>query len=247
MKRNARKTRRARRAASELDQYTPIARLALIAGDSLALNDEQLTEAMNALSGFEEPDELADVLHARLLEMVELLSDLPEFAGIEIGRTRQTLEQRRGAGFVQRVSALGTPAAAALSSYKIQGVNSRVFLARARAVLKYVAWLGISTRVGWLRRCTGGARRRSSSGRRSAFTSSARRASRRRSSSGSISRRSTRARSSARGNQSTPSDGPPAPSSDRRTHPSRRRRRCASCTADTVSAGSSLLSTTGKG
>ena len=216
MKRQARKTRRARR-ATETDQLTPLARLALIAGDSLALSDIELTDAMNALSGHAAPGELADVLHARLLELVELLRNLPEFADVEVNAERAQLEKRRGAGFVQRVAGMGTPAAAALSSHKIQGVNSRGLLARARKLLQSTSWLRIASCGGWPRRFTGGPRRRSSSGRRSGSTSSARRGSRQRSSSGSIGKRSARPSSSARANQSSPSDEPPAPSSDRPT------------------------------
>lgn len=219
MKRQPRKARRARRAVSELSGMPPLARLALIAGDSLALNDQQLTVAMNALSGFEEPDELADVLHARLLEMVELLGDLPEFAGIEIASARSTLERRRGAGFVQRVAGMGTPAAAALTSHKIHGVNSEGLLARVQRLRQSASWLRIASCGGWRRRFTGGPRRRSSSGRRCASTNSVRRGSRQRSSSGSTSKRSTRASSRASANRSTPCDEPPGPSSDRRTRP----------------------------
>lgn len=218
MKRTARKTRRARR-DTETDQLTPLARLALIAGDSLALSDSELTDAMNALSGHAAPGELADVLHARLLELVELLRNLPEFADIQVTAERARLEQRRGAGFVQRVAGMGTPAAAALSSHKIHGVNSRGLLARARKLRQSASWLRIGTCAGWLRRFTGGPRRRSSSGRRCASTSSVRRESRRRSSSGSTRKRSARLSSSAPENRSTPSDEPPGPSSDRQTRP----------------------------
>lgn len=231
MKRQARKARRARRTSSELDNYTPLARLALIAGESLALNDEQLSDAMNALSGYGEPGELADVLHARLLELVELLGGLPEFAGVQVAAERARLEQRRGAGFVQRVSRMGTPAAAALSSHKIQ---SGQLLARARALLKNVTrWSAL--RGGWLRQCTRGSRRRSSSGRGVARTSSRRVASKRRSSSASITRRSTPTSSSESESPSTQSDEPAEWSSARRTHRARPSLCCASSIVDTDS------------
>jgi len=235
MKREARKTRRARRVSSETDQLTPLARLALIAGDSLALSDSELTDAMNALSGYAEPGELADVLHARLLELVELLRNLPEFADVQVTAERAQLEKRRGVGFVQRVAGMGTPAADALSSHKIQGVNSRGLLARARKLLQSASWLRIGSCGGWPRRFMGGPRRRSSSGRRCGFTSSGRRGSRQRSSSGSTSKRLTRSRSSARRNQSTQSDEPPGQSSAHQTRPFLLLR-SASCIAKSASA-----------
>jgi hypothetical protein len=127
MKRQPRKARRARRAPSELDQYTPLARLALIAGDSLALSDEQLTDAMNALSGHDEPGELADVLQARLLELVELLRGVPEFANVQVTAERARLERRRGAGFIQRVAGMGKSAAQALAAFSLIALVTVLF------------------------------------------------------------------------------------------------------------------------
>ncbi len=227
MKREARKTRRARRTSNELDSFTPLARLALIAGDSLALSDNELTDAMNALSSRDERDELADVLHARLLELVELLRGLPEFANVQVTAERARLEQRRGAGFVQRVRAMGQPAEEALTSHKIQ---TGQLLARAVAVLKNATWWS-ATLDGWLLRSTSGKHRRLSFGRRFARTSSRARARGRRSLSGSITRRSTRTNSKVSANQSSPSDGPPGKSSDHRTHPYRPRHASDSSTA----------------
>jgi hypothetical protein len=229
MKRTARKTRRARRETSELDQYTPLARLALIAGDSLALSDEQLTDAMNALSGFNAPDELADVLHARLLELVELLSGLPAFANVQVTAERAQLEQRRGAGFVQRVAAMGTPAAAALSSHKIQWGQ---LLARLFAASNNGGWSG--TVGAWLLRCTGGSSRHLSSGQNFAHANCRKRANRRPSSFGSISSPSTRKRSSSQASLNSRCAGQTALSSGRLTRRFRPSRCFASCTAGTA-------------
>ena len=258
MKKQPRKTRRARREVSDVSSMPPLARLALIAGDSLKLNDEQLTVAMNALSGFEQPDELADALHARLLEMVELLRDLPEFAGIEIASARNQLERRRGAGFVRRVAEMGIPAADALSSHKIQGVNSARALLHSRELLALVQWKQHrnNTRGLLARRCeprknasscfrgkSAGSRLRSMVGicRRTNFgrvfesSSSARLGSSQKSLSSSTVNRSTRSRSNALANRSTQSDAPRARLNTHRTRERRTRNRCGSFSGRVIS------------
>lgn len=118
MKRKPRKARRS------LEQLSPVARLAIIAGDSLAMDDQQLTDVMNELSGHAERSELADVLYARLLELLELLvplelSGVPKFSAVELAAERARIEQRRGAGFVYKVSFMGTPASETLRRFHL--------------------------------------------------------------------------------------------------------------------------------
>jgi len=117
-----RKARR-RAALQPVDPMPPMAELAIVAGDSLELSDDEITDALNALSGFTPPGELSDTLQARLLELAELVQgrdDAPAplrlaCASLDLAEARAQLERRRGVGFVARVAAMGKPAAAALA------------------------------------------------------------------------------------------------------------------------------------
>jgi hypothetical protein len=79
---------------------------------------------MNALVNDGDPGEIADVLHARALEMLELLPGVPEpiVAGIE--RARKQIELRRGAGFLSRVAPMGRPAAQVLNVKAFAALNA---------------------------------------------------------------------------------------------------------------------------
>lgn len=116
--------RKARRQRLQVvERLPPMAELAIAAGDSLELSDEEITDALNALSGFTPPGELSDTLQARLLELAELVqarSEAPEplrlaCASLDLVEARAELERRRGRGFVARVAAMGRPAAVALA------------------------------------------------------------------------------------------------------------------------------------
>lgn len=116
--------RKARRQRLQVvERLPPMAELAILAGDSLELSDQQITDALNSLSGFTPTDELSDVLQARLLELAELVQardDAPAplrdaCASLDLVEARTQLERRRGAGFVARVAAMGKSAAAALA------------------------------------------------------------------------------------------------------------------------------------
>lgn len=116
--------RKARRQRLQVvERLPPMAELAIVAGESLELSDQDLTDALNALSGFTAPDERSDVLQARLLELAELVQardDAPAAlrlacASLDLVEARAELERRRGVGFVARVAAMGKSAAAALS------------------------------------------------------------------------------------------------------------------------------------
>lgn len=88
---------------------------------SLEFDEQQSTAAIDELCEVRPRSELGDALAARLLEVTELVygsqPDLPE--------ARAQIEERRGPGFLARVSAMGRPAAEVLSSHKIQAGNYR--------------------------------------------------------------------------------------------------------------------------
>lgn len=116
--------RKARRQRLQVvERLPPMAELAIVAGESLELSDQDLTDALNALSGFTPPGELSDRLQARLLELAELVqarSDAPEplrlaCSSLDLVEARAELERRNGAGFVARVARMGKSAAAALA------------------------------------------------------------------------------------------------------------------------------------
>lgn len=118
--------RQQRRSLMRTEEMPALSQLALLAGRSLGLSDEQSAEAIENLGSFpaSEPNELADTVLARLLEMVELVrnretgpSDLQQAcAAIELPTGRVELERRNGSGFVTRVAAMGKPALVALAS-----------------------------------------------------------------------------------------------------------------------------------
>lgn len=202
--------------------------LVALAGFSLGFDDQQIADAMRELSDLT-PTETSDMLEARLLELMELLGDnvtrvfpgttpalLNAASPDSLEAARRLLEQRRGAGFVERVAQMGEPAQDVAMRIRYRKVNFLAALSRARHYGRGAKWSG--KRGGWLRRYTHGARRRSSCGRVSARTSSGARGSRQRSSFGGTGARSTRRSSSAPASRSTPSGEPAARSSDRRTH-----------------------------
>ena len=118
--------RQQRRSLVQFEEMPALSKLALLAGRSLGLTDEQSSEAIENLGSFpeSEPNELADMVLARLLEMVELVrsratgpSELQQAcATIKLPSGRVELERRNGSGFVTRVAAMGRPAVAALVS-----------------------------------------------------------------------------------------------------------------------------------
>lgn len=83
-----------------------------VAGQSLGIEPSQL-DAIERAGG-----EQADVLLARVIELIELTSKdgLHDY----YKSMRETLEQRNGSGFLERVAAIGVPASEALSSHNIQ-------------------------------------------------------------------------------------------------------------------------------
>lgn len=105
MKRQPRRTRRDR---NELGIES--ARLIQVAGKSLGLTDEQIAAAAD------EPSETADMLEARVLELLEHLHGRMNEHGNE---ARARLEQRRGAGFIKRVAAMGLPVAKVLATFAL--------------------------------------------------------------------------------------------------------------------------------
>jgi len=168
-----------------------------------------IAEESLGFSGDETSAEHVDIMTARLLELAECL-------GVTNEPLRAELERRNGSEFFARVAAMGTPAAEALSSHKIQyGQLFGRALARARQ-WAHATWCGLGG--GWRRRYTHGGRRRSSSGRACGRTSSSVRAKGQRSSSGGTGRRSTRPSSSGQASRNTRSDEPAARSNGRRTH-----------------------------
>lgn len=196
MSKLARKVQRSslRRKTTEIEESQVLMEVAV---ESLGLSAAQASEA-ETLGGV-----AADMLTARVLDLLECLNGS---SNDHCDSVRADLERRNGAGFLQRVAAMGEPAAEAVVRIRYRRVN---FLATSvqRATIRGI-WIGSGTRGSWLRRFTHGARCRSSFGRVSARASCKSRGSRRRSSSGSISRHSTRSNSSARGSRNTPSGEP---------------------------------------
>lgn len=122
----ARRLKRQRQRSQRADEVPALSQLTLLAGRSLGLSDEESAEALENLGSFptSEPSELADMVLARLLEMVEHMraretvpSELRQAcAAIELPTGRVELERRNGSGFVTRVAAMGKPALVALAS-----------------------------------------------------------------------------------------------------------------------------------
>jgi hypothetical protein len=79
------------------------------AAESLGFDDQRVAAAQNGYG------EDADILSARVLEMLELENG---FTSSECVRARAEMEQRHGAGFVARVAAMGRPAATALKALR---------------------------------------------------------------------------------------------------------------------------------
>jgi hypothetical protein len=99
----SRAARKIRRNASK--QFSSsVVEITDVAGRSLGFTDSQLAEAHTG-SG-----ELADMLLARSLDLLEHLHG---YASDDCIRGRAELEQRNGAGFLERVAATGEPAATA--------------------------------------------------------------------------------------------------------------------------------------
>ena len=236
--------RSARRRQSENVPSGSFDELVALAGFSLGMSDQQVADAMGDLTNA--PTELSDMVEARLLELMELLGDSVKsaFPGTtqelvdaaspdRVAAARTMIEQRRGAGFIERIAATGEPARDVVERVTSHKIQYGQLFGRARAFARQwcaAKWSGI--RGGWLRRYTHGARRRSSSGRASVRTSSRARGKGQRSSFGGTSARSTRPSSSSRGSRSTQSDEPAGRSSDHHTHRLHLRRSCGSSTSD---------------
>jgi len=97
LRRKAKRTVADESAAGLLDELTR---------SSLGFDAEQWARVQAS-----DADELADVALARWLELTDLLQG---YAPESVDGTRAQLETRRGAGFLARVAAMGTPAAVAL-------------------------------------------------------------------------------------------------------------------------------------
>jgi hypothetical protein len=95
--------RKQRRAGAEL--LTGSRAYIRAAAESLGFSDEQLAEAQSGQG------ESADMLMARVFELLELQHG---HSTPDCDQARAELEQRRGAGFVQRVARMGKPASVAL-------------------------------------------------------------------------------------------------------------------------------------
>jgi hypothetical protein len=86
----------------------PAEQLAIAAGVSLELSDEQIDEACETLFYEPERTELADMVEARVLELLHL-------SGCADPQAETALEERKGREFFARVAAMGKPAQWALS------------------------------------------------------------------------------------------------------------------------------------
>ena len=128
-----------RRADRELGAMPFEGRLLILAGDSLGLTAQQISDVANTFAKVEQlrgeqlaaaPDaelaqiaaeiEQADMVIARVTEMLELMKQrrtvpaalLEAAETVQVGR--EEVERRQGAGFCARVAAMGKPALAAL-------------------------------------------------------------------------------------------------------------------------------------
>lgn len=114
---HARKLRRAANRRAHSDEVPQELIDAAVA--SLELDEQQSTAAIDELREVRPLSELGDALAARLLELTELVygsqPDLPE--------ARARIEERRGVGFLAKVSAMGRPAVEVLGSHKIHAGN----------------------------------------------------------------------------------------------------------------------------
>ena len=109
------------------DQFSPLEQLYVAAGASLSLTNAEVADAMLALVDDGDPGEVADILHARALEMLELLPGIPEPVVVGIERARRQIELRRGAGFLVRAAAMGRPAAEVLNVEAFVALNVNTF------------------------------------------------------------------------------------------------------------------------
>jgi hypothetical protein len=88
-------------------QLEPAEQLAVAAAISLELSSEQIDEACETLFYEPERTELADMVEARVIELLQL-------SGYGDQPARTALEQRKGREFFSRVAAMGKPAKSAL-------------------------------------------------------------------------------------------------------------------------------------
>jgi hypothetical protein len=126
--RNNRQNRAIGRVREHGNEFSPMEQLYVAAGVSLALTSEEVADAMAALVVDGDPGHIADTLHARALEMLELLPEIPEFIVAGITCARKQIERRRGAAFLGRVAASGRPAAEVFSAKAFVAYNTNSFI-----------------------------------------------------------------------------------------------------------------------